>query len=82
MEGARLPKIGELVEFSSLFKEERIVGIVTWVPDEVEVAKKMQSDVHHDTFLFKVLTQQGEIDYWTEWEWNYIDTNDVEKEKD
>lgn len=82
MKGARLPKIGELVEFCSLFKEERVIGIVTWVPDCDDVAKKLKDDVHHDTFTFKVLTQQGEVDYWTEWEWNYVDTNDVEKAKD
>ncbi len=82
MKGARLPKIGELVEFCSLFKEERIIGIVTWAPDEDEIARRLKNNVNHDSFVFKVLTQQGEVDYWTEWEWNYIDTNNVEEAKD
>ena len=81
MEGARLPKIGELVEFSSLFKEERTIGIVIWVPSDDEINEKLKNDVHHDTFIFKVLTQHGYDDYWTEWEWNYIDICDVKKSK-
>lgn len=82
MKGARLPKVGDLVEFSSLFKEERLVGIVTWVPDGDEVTEKLKNDSHHDTFLFKVLTQHGLDDYWTEWEWNYIDIQDAQTHED
>lgn len=73
MKGTRLPKIGELVEFHSLFEQERLRGIVIWVPDETEIAAQIKNNPNHDSFLFKVITQDGLDDYWTEWEWNYID---------
>jgi hypothetical protein len=82
----RLPKVGELVEFCSLFKEERIMGIVTWVPSEEEVIEKLKRDSSVDAFFFKVMTKDVQDDYWTEYEWNYVEENvineDVETKKD
>ena len=80
----RLPKVGELVEFSSLFKEERIIGIVTWVPSEEEIIEKLKRNISSSavelTFYFKVMTKDTQDDYWTEHEWNYVE--DVETKKD
>ena len=84
MHRVRLPKVGELVEFSSLFKEERIIGIVTWVPSEEEIIEKLKRNISSSavelTFYFKVMTKDTQDDYWTEHEWNYVE--DVETKKD
>ena len=90
MHRVRLPKVGELVEFSSLFKEERIIGIVTWVPSEEEIIEKLKRNISSSavelTFYFKVMTKDTQDDYWTEHEWNYVEENvineDVETKKD
>ena len=81
MTGARLPRVGELVEFCSLFECDRIIGIVVWVPDEQEIREKIEKNTQIDAFFFKVITKGGVEDYWAEYEWNYIDTEDDEETK-
>lgn len=70
----RLPKVGELVVNSGVFASVRkkhglpdLRGVVTAVDEEERG--------------FSVMTQEGE-DWWHEFEWNYIDTEDGEEAKD
>lgn len=62
------------------------MGIVTWVPSEEEVIEKLKRDSSVDAFFFKVMTKDVQDDYWTEYEWNYVEENvineDVETKKD
>ena len=57
----RLPKVGELVEFSSLFKEERIIGIVTWVPSEEEIIEKLKRITDHNPTVTNLEAKAGEL---------------------
>ena len=59
---------------------ETITALVIWVPSEDEVKEKWKKlspeSVRDPEICFKVLTQAGEEECWSEWEWNYIDTDD------
>ena len=77
---ARLPELGRLVRFHSMFESEALVAVVIWVPSEEDVKEKWKKispeSLRDPEICFRVLTQAGEEEYWSEWEWNYIDTDD------
>ena len=79
----RLPEVGRLVRLHSLFEDGQINAIVVWIPSEDEVREKWKKlspeSMRDPEICFRVLTQEGEEEYWTEWEWNYIDNEDEEK---
>jgi hypothetical protein len=80
----RLPKVGELVEYHSIFEEDRLRGIVISVPSQEEIDRAWlnlspESTRDPDVF-FTVMTETSEVESWTEWEWNYIDNEDGKKE--
>jgi hypothetical protein len=77
---ARLPETGRLVRFHSMFEADALVAVVVWVPNEEEVKEKWEKispeSLRDPEICFRVMTQTGEEEYWSEWEWNYIDTDD------
>ena len=76
----RIPEVGRLVEYYSIFEEERVSGIVINVPTDEEINKIWNCVSPESTrspdIYFEVLTARGEIERWGEMEWNYIDSED------
>ena len=76
----RMPEVGRLVEYHSMFEEDKVVAVVISVPTDEEIDKMWSSispeSVRSPEIYFEVLTMDGEIDHWNEWEWNYIDSED------
>ena len=53
------------------------VGLIPTSEEVKEKWKKLSPESTRDPEIcFRVLTQTGEEEYWSEWEWNYIDTDD------
>jgi len=63
--GRRLPKVGEIVQYYSLFLKDRLNGIV------VEIHEPLPTIGHEDLVYFSVMTNEGKLEKWNELEWNY-----------
>ena len=61
----RLPKVGEIVQYYSLFSRDELKGIVTEIHEPIPTIGQV------DLVYFSVMTNEGKLEKWNELEWNY-----------